>query len=63
MSNQWSNRVSFARRSQWLEPDEGKLSRPVLRGPGGSNPARLPGIFDLWPVNRSESIKPANCIG
>jgi hypothetical protein len=25
-----------------LEPDEGKLSRPVLRGPGRSNPARLP---------------------
>ena len=46
MSNQWSNRVSFARRSKGLEPDEGKLSRPVLRGPGGSNPARLPGIFD-----------------
>jgi hypothetical protein len=25
-----------------LEPDEGKLSRPVLRGLGRSNPARLP---------------------
>ena len=24
-----------------LEPDEGKLSRPVLRGLGRSNPARL----------------------
>ena len=26
-----------------LEPDKGKLSSPVLRGPGRSNPARLPG--------------------
>lgn len=25
-----------------LEPDEGKLSRPVLRGPGWSDPTRLP---------------------
>ncbi len=25
-----------------LEPDEGRLSGPVLRGPGRSNPARLP---------------------
>jgi hypothetical protein len=25
-----------------LEPDEGKLSSPVLRGLGRSNPARLP---------------------
>ena len=24
-----------------LEPDDGKLSRPVLRGPGPSNGARL----------------------
>ena len=27
---------------QWLEPDEGKLSRPVLRGGGGGNAASLP---------------------
>jgi hypothetical protein len=27
---------------EMLEPDEGKLSSPVLRGPGRSNPARLP---------------------
>jgi len=26
----------------WLEPDEGKLSRPVLRGGSGSNAALLP---------------------
>ena len=28
--------------SQMLEPDEGKLSSPVLRGPGRSNLTRLP---------------------
>jgi hypothetical protein len=27
-----------------LEPDEGRLSSPVLRGPGRSNPARLPDL-------------------
>src|SRR5881296_3070403 len=39
----WHHRVpqgAFAR----LELLEGKLSRAVLRGLGGSNPARLPGI-------------------
>ena len=41
---QWCNRVSFARRYQGLEPDAGELSCPVLRGLGGSNPARLPGM-------------------
>jgi hypothetical protein len=29
----------------WLEPDEGKLSRPVLRGAGGGNVARLSDPF------------------
>src|SRR6266496_3303985 len=33
-------RVSSDRRSERLEPYEGKLSRTVLRGLGGSNPAR-----------------------
>lgn len=28
---------------EMLEPDDGKLSSPVLRGVGGSNTARLPG--------------------
>ena len=28
------------------EPDEGKLSSPVLRGGGGSNAASLPGSLD-----------------
>ena len=32
---------------QRLEPDEGKLSRPVLRGGGGSNAVSLP---DNWSV-------------
>jgi hypothetical protein len=26
----------------WLEPDDGKLSRPVLRGGSGSDAASLP---------------------
>jgi len=30
-----------------LEPDEGKLASPVLRGPGRSNPARLPGPTEM----------------
>jgi hypothetical protein len=29
-----------------LEPDEGKLSRPVLRGLGAGNSPRLPGALD-----------------
>ena len=40
----WHHRVppgAFAR----LELLEGKLSRAVLRGRGGSNPARLPGYL------------------
>jgi hypothetical protein len=44
VSYQWCNCVSSTRRYQGLEPDAGKLSSPVLRGLGGSNPARLPGI-------------------
>jgi hypothetical protein len=30
-----------------LEPCDGKLSRRVLRGPGGSNAPRLPGMADI----------------
>jgi hypothetical protein len=36
-----------------LEPDEGKLSRPVLRGLGVSNDRRLPGAMTL---NREKQI-------
>jgi hypothetical protein len=35
---QWCSRVSFRGVTRGLEPDAGKLSCPVLRGPGGSNP-------------------------
>ena len=35
------NRVSFQEAFEVLEPDDGKLSRPVLRGPGLSNGVRL----------------------
>jgi hypothetical protein len=34
------NRVSFQEAFEALEPDDGKLSRPVLRGPGLSNGVR-----------------------
>jgi putative acetyltransferase len=37
-----------------LEPDEGKLSRPVLRGLGRSNPARLPDRH-RWLVMRAST--------
>ena len=37
----YPNRVSFQEAFEVLEPDDGKLSRPVLRGPGLSNGARL----------------------
>src|SRR5437660_1884366 len=37
----YPNRVSFQEAFEALEPDDGKLSRPVLRGPGPSNGVRL----------------------
>ena len=37
----YPNRVSFQEAFEALEPDDGKLSRPVLRGPGLSNGVRL----------------------
>jgi hypothetical protein len=37
----YPNRVSVHEAFEALEPDDGKLSRPVLRGPGLSNGARL----------------------
>jgi hypothetical protein len=36
--------VSYKRAFERLEPDDGKLSRPVLRGLEGSNALRLPGV-------------------
>jgi hypothetical protein len=41
----YPNRVSLHEALEVLEPDDGKLSRPVLRGPGPSNGARL---LDRW---------------
>jgi hypothetical protein len=37
----YPNRVSFQEAFEVLEPDDGKLSSPVLRGPGLSNEVRL----------------------
>jgi hypothetical protein len=41
------NRVSFKEAFEGLELGEGKLSRPVLRGPGGRKAAWLLGIESL----------------
>ena len=43
----YPNRVSFQGAFEVLEPDDGKLSRPVLRGPNLSNGVRLLG---RWPL-------------
>jgi hypothetical protein len=40
----YRNRVSPNEAFEGLEPDEAKVSRPVLRGPGPSNGARLLGV-------------------
>ena len=37
----YPNRVSSNEAFEVLEPDDGKLSRPVLRGPGLSDGVRL----------------------
>ena len=37
----YPNRVSLKGALEVLEPDDGKLSRPVLRGPNPSNGVRL----------------------
>ncbi len=49
------NRVSFKEAFEGLELGEGKLSRPVLRGPGGRKAARLLGrnqITSCLPTTR-----------
>ena len=40
----YRNRLSLKEAFEGLEPDEAKVSRPVLRGPGPSNGARLLGV-------------------
>src|SRR5256884_4671698 len=40
--NRRNHRLRSRGALQRLEPDEGKLSRPVLRGGGGSNAVSLP---------------------
>ena len=39
----YRSRVSLSEAFEGLEPDEGKLSRPVLRGPGSRKAAWLLG--------------------
>ena len=41
----YPNRVSFHEAFEVLEPDDGKLSRPVLRGPAPSNGSGLLGPY------------------
>src|SRR3989442_470550 len=42
--NRRNHRLRSRGALQRLEPDEGKLSRPVLRGGGGSNAVSLPDV-------------------
>ena len=44
----YRNRVSSQEAFEGLEPDEGKLSRPVLRGPGSREAAWLLGTTGNW---------------
>jgi hypothetical protein len=50
------NRVSFKEAFEGLELGEGKLSRPVLRGPGGRKAARLLGIYGQ-PLRRKRNVR------
>jgi hypothetical protein len=56
------NRVSFQKAFEALEPDDGKLSRPVLRGPDLRNGVRLldppTGVirFCVWTRERSANL-------
>jgi hypothetical protein len=61
------NRVSFKEAFEGLELGEGKLSRPVLRGPGGREAAWLlgdvPGAFEGDSTCTSDVITtPAPCV-
>ena len=50
------NRVSSKEAFEGLELGEGKLSRPVLRGPGGRKAARLLGS---WLTTKIGEISPS----
>src|SRR6266496_2255525 len=50
-------RVSSDRRSERLEPYEGKLSRTVLRGLGGSNPARPLDLLLLYVWRETGAVR------
>ena len=57
----FSNRVCHWQAFEVLEPDDGKLSRPVLRGPDPSNGVRLLG--DNWagliePMRAARELNP-----
>jgi hypothetical protein len=52
----YPNRVSSYEAFEALEPDDGKLSRPVLRGPGSSNGVRLLDPARVFPSLRSEVV-------
>jgi hypothetical protein len=54
----YRNRVSLKEAFEGLEPDDGKLSRTVLRGLGPSNGARLLGDVRFVPGTQV-TVKPA----
>jgi len=53
----------FNRAFERLEPDDGKLSRPVLRGGGGGNAASLPGAGAARVAMRQDGGDPLYLLG
>jgi len=55
--NRRENRLRSRGALQRLEPDDGKLSRPVLRGGSGGNAALLPDLSGgkFWQTARQET--------
>jgi hypothetical protein len=49
VKGEWKRPTGFCKEPlEMLELLEGKLSRAVLRGLGGSNPTWLPGVRQAW---------------
>jgi hypothetical protein len=57
----YRNRVSFSEAFEGLEPDEGKLSRPVLRGPGSREAAWLLGKQAIDGTGTFTPLDPQSC--
>jgi hypothetical protein len=55
----WGNRVLLSKAFERLEPCDGRLSRTVLRGLGGSNAPRLPGAA-LRGAGEAQAVGPSS---